>query len=413
MPELRIELYDRLVGHLVGSDRRTFDFRPNREAIEHFGLGSTILSESVPLALIQPRSRAQRRRNFFAELIPEGRALTRLATTLRTGESDVTGLLAAYGRDVAGAIQIYDPEEPGEPRTPATTLLGEAGIARLFTDLARMPLGNAPLTGKSSLAGVQDKIVVALIADQWHQVHDGYPSTHIIKPVAPDHPTTIFDEEIGSNIAWRLGLAHSASNIEDFAGVPGLVIQRYDRTPEGERLHQEDFNQVLGASGDQKYQEIGGKVSLRRVASALQAATTDDSFRRLLDLLVLTIAVGNLDLHAKNISLIHHLDGSATLAPAYDVVPMRHQPNDGRLAMSVNGVYVHAKVTAADLVKEAESWGLSGATTQVAKTLDAVTDTLGAVQADARANPGLLDDIAGFVAELRAGQPAGHPTSTR
>src|SRR5665811_1267547 len=79
MADLRVELYGQLVGHLVGTDWRTFDFRTAREAVERFSLGSTILSEAIPLELVPTRARAERRRTFFAELLPEGRALTRLA----------------------------------------------------------------------------------------------------------------------------------------------------------------------------------------------------------------------------------------------------------------------------------------------------------------------------------------------
>ena len=44
--------------------------------------------------------------------------------------------------------------------------------------------------------------------------------------------------------------------------------------------HQEDFNQVLGASANQKYQELGGVVSLARVAGALsQYAGSEDVLR--------------------------------------------------------------------------------------------------------------------------------------
>jgi len=51
-----------------------------------------------------------------------------------------------------------------------------------------------------------------------------------------------------------------------------LVIERYDRINEkrDERLHQEDFNQILGARGSEKYQEYGGKASAKRIAQTLK-----------------------------------------------------------------------------------------------------------------------------------------------
>lgn len=88
MADLRVELYGELVGHLVGTDRRTFDFITHANAIERFGLGSTILSESVPFELVANRARASRRRNFFAELLPEGTALDTLAAEIRVSPDD-------------------------------------------------------------------------------------------------------------------------------------------------------------------------------------------------------------------------------------------------------------------------------------------------------------------------------------
>src|SRR5665648_591371 len=183
---------------------------------------------------------------------------------------DVVPLLVAYGRDVAGAVQIYDPNRSGEPVSPHATPLGDDGVGRLLRGIQAQPLGNAPVTGKSSLAGVQEKVVVARLDGAWHQVHDGYPSTHIIKLTPPEHPTLIFDEEYGTRIACLLGLTDRPAWPADFDGVPGLVIERYDRS-DGGRIHQEGFNQVLGARGDQKYQAIGGQVSLRRIAQVFAA----------------------------------------------------------------------------------------------------------------------------------------------
>jgi len=86
--------------------------------------------------------------------------------------------------------------------------------------------------------------------------------------------------------------------------VPAVVIERYDRAPDAPegRIHQEDFNQVLGAAGVQKYQKHGGRVSLERVALVFSSSGDRDSLEHLFRLVVVSVAVGNLDLHAKNIS---------------------------------------------------------------------------------------------------------------
>lgn len=410
MSELVVELYGTRVGTLTG-DGRSFDFVADAGAIEEFGLDSLVMSVAVPLAVVPVRARRGRRQNFFRELLPEGRMLTRLAQQAGTSAHDVVALLRAYGRDVAGALQIWDPDVPGEPRTPAVEPLTPRGVADLLTEVTSFPLANKPQGGKTSLAGVQDKVVLVRNSEGWARALDGYPSTHILKPVSRDYPTIIYDEEYGARIARALGLAEFDTRITEFDGVPALVVERYDRegaVGEGpsQRIHQEDFNQALGTQGDQKYQRYGGK-ALLRVARELTILGDRGSVRRLARMVVLSAAIGNLDLHAKNLALLHPRHGSIELAPAYDVVPQAHLPNDGELALAVDHVYRHSAVTRAHLVAEIRSWGVRDADRIVDETLAAVLETVSVETPDPRAHPGLVDDIARFTTNLRAGREVG------
>ncbi|MFC4376555.1 HipA N-terminal domain-containing protein [Nocardia halotolerans] len=188
MADLVVELYETHIGTITGS-WRDYDFVTAPNAIEKFGIDSTILSVAIPLAAIANRSRKVKRQNFFRELLPEGRMLVRMADEAGCTERDTVGLLRQYGRDVAGAVQIWDPDVPGEPRSPALEPLTTTGVARLLTNVQANPLGNKPTGGKTSLAGVQDKIVLARTANGWNRVVDGYPSTHILEPASAEHPT--------------------------------------------------------------------------------------------------------------------------------------------------------------------------------------------------------------------------------
>ena len=57
MPSLEVRLYETHVGDLVGDSWRDVDFVAMGAAIDRFGVGSTVLSESVPLVPRQPRER--------------------------------------------------------------------------------------------------------------------------------------------------------------------------------------------------------------------------------------------------------------------------------------------------------------------------------------------------------------------
>jgi serine/threonine-protein kinase HipA len=251
--------------------------------------------------------------------------------------------------------------------------------------------------------------VLVRTQDCWNRAVDGWPSTHILKPESRDYPTAIYDEEFGARFARSAGLTVFPTWIEEFGGVPAVVIERYDRSsdaPEG-RVHQEDFNQALGAAGSQKYQKYGGKVSLERTARVFSAVGDRDSLERLFRLVVLSTAIGNLDLHAKNISLIHRLDGSMTLSPAYDLVPQAHQPNDGEVALAIGGEYRHAALTMSQLVAEGLAWGLARAAELAEETVSLVLQLARAETPHPRAAPRLAQDIAGFAGNLLAGRAIG------
>lgn len=162
------------------------------------------------------------------------------------------------------------------------------------------------------------------------------------------------------------------------------VIERYDRDDAmpGRRLHQEDFNQALVAA-------VQGREGLEQ----------------LLALLTLATAIGNLDMHAKNIALLHPPDGSGRLAPVYDMVPLIHYPGtDGRMVMAINVVYEHSRIRRDDLVAESVRCGMSDVRAEevVEQTLTIIRATIVQETPNARTVPGLQDLIESTVERLRS-----------
>lgn len=403
---LAIELYDSLIGIIEG-DARTFDFSPTSEGIERFGPNSTVLSVAIPLAPNQRRDHAGRRRSWFGELLPEGDHYDYMLAQSGIIRGDTPAFLARYGRDVAGALQIWDLDDPSEPAKQSFKMLTDSQVRALLDDPIGAPLANAPETGKSSLGGIQPKVVLVRSKSGWAQALGGYPTTHILKPrLGGDRATVIYDEEYGSRLARRMGLAAFDTYIQDFDGLPALVIERFDRA-EGKRVHQEDFSQALGATRNEKYQEFGRVVSLRRVADSLTKNAPGQDLLRLARMVVFTVGIGNLDMHTKNLGLLHPEGEDVTLAPAYDVVPQAHMPNDGRLALAVNSRYRHSEITRDDLHAEFADWGLRS-------PARVINDTLEELQAVAReeveldgAALALQDQILVFIDNLLYGSPVG------
>jgi len=300
MSSLNVELYGVLIGTLTYNEQQ-LRFEVSPEAFEHYPVASTIMSLSVPLNLRYTPPQRKRYSNFFEELLPEGQNLQRLLQTLPYEQRNTYGLLRQYGKDSAGALILYDPNDPASSKKPKAEKLSGQQIRYLFEHMPEAPLANAPVSGKTSLGGFQGKIVLVKKDGAWCRAHYGLPSTHILKPVVPEYPTMVFDEAFCMQLAYELGLTIHPVWIEDFDGARALVIERYDRNknyPNG-RVHQEDFNQALGAHGNQKYQESGGKVTAKRVAQTLERFGSMNDVVGFALQLVFAAAVGNLDMHAK------------------------------------------------------------------------------------------------------------------
>ncbi|MCX6494319.1 MAG: HipA domain-containing protein [Actinobacteria bacterium] len=392
---LAIELYGQRIGALEG-DARTFDVTVVAEAIEHFGMNSTVLSVAIPLSPHLRRDHASRRRNWFAELLPEGDQYEFMLAQSGLRAGDTLGFLAHYGRDIAGAVQLWNLDDPTEPRTPELRAVNDVQIRELLTSPMMTPLANAPREGRTSLGGVQPKIVLVRTTTGWAQALGGWPSTHILKPELQDvRAHIIYDEEYGSRLAREVGLAAFDTRIETFDGQRALVIERFDRA-DGVRIHQEDFSQALGASRIEKYQEFGGVTSLARIARVLATHTSVSELRRFARMVVFGMVINNLDMHAKNIGLLHQESGEVTLAPAYDNVPfVRGEAggSDGRLALAVNGSYESDTVTRGDLVAEISSWGVSRVEPLVDDMLDSVRAAVESQSPGQDAHPQMLDTI--------------------
>ena len=414
MSKLNVELYGTILGTLSRNEK-WFDFEVDINVFEKYQLLSTIMSLSVPLKLRYTNAQKKRCANFFAELLPEGRNFDWLAQTLPQGDRTLFGMLRKYGKDIAGALTIYDPEDPASHAKPESEPVDGVKIRYLLENMPHAALANSSVSGKTSLGGVQGKIVLAKKDAAWHRAHNGYPSTHILKPVVRDYPTLIYDEAFCMQMAYSSGLTEHPVWIECFDGADALVIERYDRNKdtEGDRLHQEDFNQALGARGSEKYQEYGGKVSAKRIAQSLVRFGNGKDVKRFASQLIFAIAIGNLDMHAKNVSILHHPNETITLSPTYDQVPLRHQNADGKMALAIGGEYVHANLSLMEIVSELTSWQCdafpddSEAIAFVKSCLETYENALYNNIASDRAYPKLKSEISLFISNLLSGKRIG------
>jgi serine/threonine-protein kinase HipA len=394
-------LYDTPVAVLIpGPDYRIrLEWRP--EGIERWGLGSPALSVGLPIgAPIGPRD--ARGLDFFENILPEGPALQRMAALAGVRPVDTYGILRAFGHDCAGAVMLLpDGERPGGHGSSGYSPMTPGDLLRVIRNLDVVPLGAAPERGfRPSLAGFQRKALLGRADDgTWQLPYGDAPSTWILKPDGPYSMAA--NEATCLRLVAACGLPTPEAELLDVAGLPVLAVKRYDRQhPQpGEipvRVHQEDGCQATAVPPALKYEEQGGP-GLRDFADVIRNFGDPRDVTSLLRRTTFNLAVGNADAHAKNFSVLHEPDGPAIrLAPLYDVLstialeltdsagqPMQA---DMHLGQRVGGQADIRKVTAANLIDEAVTWGIRrrAASAVVTETLDRVLAAIATTSGDAR-----------------------------
>ncbi|MBV8528636.1 MAG: HipA domain-containing protein [Candidatus Dormibacteraeota bacterium] len=401
---LAVWLYGTQAAIVEQDQRRRLRLTYSADALERYPLGVPLLSLALPLR--PERYPHGVTRAFLDGLLPEGESRRASALDVRVSSDDTFGLIAALGKDCAGALVIQPADEPAPPPPSALTAepLTEAQVADLIANLRSAPLG---ISGRVrlSLAGVQEKLLLTRLPDgRWGRPVDGTPSTHILKPEVREYPHSVDNEALCMRVARHLGLAVADVATKTFATRRVLVVERFDRRVHADgtiqRIHQEDFCQATGTPPERKYEEDGGP-SLRDVAGIVQTAV---SKRRALDDLLratlCNVAIGNGDAHAKNFSLLHHESGELELSPLYDLISTLPYGQD-HLAMSIDSVQRIDRVTRERVINEAVRWGMDRQ--HAAEVANDFLDRMpGAVQQARDQTPDAPPDIVQLVQQQRA-----------
>jgi serine/threonine-protein kinase HipA len=308
-----------------------------------------------------------------------------MASAARVPTYDTFGLIARYGKDVAGAAVIAR-EDPGE-RPGEVQPYTEESLEEEVTSLPSRPLGIHD-DSALSLAGLQDKLTLIKVDEGWGRPIHGRPSTHILKVEDRRYPGMAALEGACLRLARAAGLTTIDATTTDIGGIPCLIVSRFDRRVIGDvttRLHQEDSCQALGkdpeaAAGRGKYESAGGP-TFSEIAGLLERHSDDapQELSQLARVAAFTVLIGNADAHGKNIALLHHSPGRVRLAPLYDTVPTTLWPKlRSDAAMTINRRSDLASVTVDDIVKEAEHWTLDAGRTRAAveSTIEVVLEAL-------------------------------------
>jgi serine/threonine-protein kinase HipA len=319
-------------------------------------------------------------RAFLEGLLPEGSALAAAAAQVRgvrlvngspESPADAVALLAEFGRECAGAI-VAVPAGHEAPSGWHSEPLDDDALAALLRELPQHPLGtDLGRDIRMSLAGAQQKFLLARVEGRWCEPIGGAPSTHILKPTTV-WPNSAENEALILALGRACGLTTCAAWTESMGSTSVLVAERYDRRVVNgriTRLHQEDMCQAVGIRPSQKY-EIGrpsGRMArlLREFADEPRTAVA-----ALFNQLAFRAVVGDEDGHGKNYSLLLD-DGKVSLAPLYDSLCTLIYPDlTGTMATPIGAQQSLAKVDRQALVEEGRAMGMAEA--EVRTALDAL-----------------------------------------
>jgi serine/threonine-protein kinase HipA len=253
---------------------------------------------------------------IFEMNLPEGALLERLrvAFAKTVPNLDSLGLLAIVGQSQIGRLR-YAPtgSTPGPvPTQDLEELLTFKGAEDLFQDLLER------YAVYSGVSGVQPKVLLR-DADAPPTRVTERGATHLVKSFDPrEYPELAANEYFCMQAAHAAGIATPTVRLSHNRRI--LIVDRFDRTPEGAYLGCEDFCVLSALRAHGRY-EGSYELIARRIGQFVAPEEQSTALEQLFAIVALCCAIENGDAHLKNFAVLYDNAQSAVrLAPAYDLV---------------------------------------------------------------------------------------------
>ena len=262
---------------------------------------------------------------YFQNLLPEGHNRERLARERGCSTEDEFELLAAAGHDLMGALEVEP--VPVREGVPDSVRLWHTAMG---LDVLEPGFVEWPVEDAASIPGVVTKFSAIKDGRRYTVRRHGVAGSHILKLPSMRHPDLVANEYAGYQLVRVAGLdcaeveiipAEAADLPEHIPFNEVLAVRRFDRLPQGRRLHMEEFAQILGYEPRQKYgkgifEDYSAMLRVIDQLSADPARDVQEFIRRF----VVFILMGNTDAHLKNWAMIYPDGVHPVLAPVYDPV---------------------------------------------------------------------------------------------
>lgn len=306
-----------------------FDFTYGRSYLERDDAMPLYLPE-LPLAPGRKPPQVGEVAGCIADAAPDawGRrvVLNRLAgvSAEDTADLDLLTYLLKSGSNRSGAMDFQD-----SASTYVARVEDEATIDELIRSAGRVEAGiplseglDAALIHGSSIGGARPKAAI----------RDGGRSLIAKFGSDTDHYPVVKGEYLAMELARRVGLEVARVELTSALGRDVILVDRFDRTPEGGRLAMVSALTVLGLD------EWGARyASYEDLAVQIRSRFTEprETLRELFARMTFNILVGNTDDHARNHSAFW--DGrELTLTPAYDICPSPRSGGEATQAMLID-----------------------------------------------------------------------------
>ena len=282
---------------------------------------------------------------FFDNLVAEGWLKNAQSRSLGVDSNNRFALLLGFGYDLAGAVSIIDPDP-----SKRSTLDPDDKITI------------AALTGRASLSGVQRKLLVVKEGNHYRLAKNNELSTYIAKLPSEIHPdllelefltTLVVKTLLPNDDIVEMEIVENLNIIKEKA----LLIKRFDRNTSCERIHFEEFNQLLRHRSEDKYNGSYEDMAqfLANIPGSMMTEI-DRLFRRIL----VCFIIGNTDAHLKNFSMFHTRDG-LRLTPSYDQVGSAFYKEYQSIALRINEIenFILGQLAAKHIILLGKNFGLN------------------------------------------------------
>lgn len=299
-------------------------------------------------------------KNFILNLLPEGAGLDKLSELCQISKANHFGLLNAIGKETSGALSFG-------MEAAIETSFRKVSIEELterILERKKTPITLWDEKIRLSLAGVQEKLPIAILNGEFGFGEGNLASTHILK--FSNNANLVFNEHLSLEVARAAGLNVNNTKIQYFKDEPVLIVERFDRKVSADndyvkKLHIIDGCQLLSMPPSYKYEHNFGSsrdvkdiregVSFKKLFAARKHMATPLIYvQALIEWTLVNLCLGNSDAHGKNISFFVRSSGNLQLTPFYDIVNVTlYDEYDIKLAMGIGDQFEIMDISAYDL----------------------------------------------------------------